>query len=65
MGGEAGKPADGQPIPVPPVKGTDVGYDDSAENLRVLCIRCHSEQPNHGHMRSLPQYKAFLEHVAA
>jgi hypothetical protein len=39
-------------------------YDDRAENLRVLCIRCHSEQPDHGHMRSLPQYKAFLRHVA-
>jgi hypothetical protein len=39
-------------------------YDNRAENLRVLCIRCHSDQPDHGHMRGLPQYKAFLKHVA-
>jgi hypothetical protein len=38
-------------------------YDNRAENLRVLCIRCHSEQPDHGHMRGLPQYKAFLRYA--
>jgi hypothetical protein len=39
-------------------------FDNRAENLRVLCIRCHSDQPGHGHMRSLPQFKAFIRHVA-
>lgn len=31
-------------------------------NLRPLCIECHAEQPNHGHMKeNNEQYKAFME----
>lgn len=33
--------------------------DDSPENLRVLCIGCHAEQPSHGHMRSMPDYRSY------
>lgn len=29
-----------------------VKSDNSSSNLKVLCIECHSEQPNHGHMKS-------------
>ena len=28
-------------------------------NLEVLCIRCHSDEPMHSHMRNLPDYKEF------
>lgn len=31
-------------------------------NLRPLCIECHAEQPNHGHMKETNlQYKIFME----
>ena len=31
-------------------------------NLRPLCIECHAEQPNHGHMKeNNHQYKLFME----
>lgn len=39
-------------------------FDNRTDNLRVLCIRCHADQPGHSHMRSLPQFKAFLKEVA-
>ena len=29
-------------------------------NLLCLCIRCHAEQPMHGHMKNLPDYQKFL-----
>ncbi len=35
-------------------------YDCSPENLLCLCIRCHSEQPNHSHIKSLPEYSDFI-----
>ncbi|MCX4136776.1 HNH endonuclease [Paraburkholderia sp. SEWSISQ10-3 4] len=35
-------------------------YDNSDINLDVLCIRCHAEEPMHGHMKNLPEYKAFI-----
>jgi hypothetical protein len=33
--------------------------DDSASNLKILCIRCHADEPNHGHMKTLPDYIHF------
>lgn len=36
-------------------------WDNSIENLRALCIKCHAEEPFHGHMRSMVQYTEFLE----
>ena len=35
--------------------------DCSPENLICLCIRCHAEQPNHNHIKNLPEYKKFLQ----
>ncbi|MCI1899747.1 MAG: HNH endonuclease [Enterobacter sp.] len=35
-------------------------YDNSEANLDVLCIACHAEQPMHGHIKVLPDYKEFL-----
>jgi hypothetical protein len=29
-----------------------VKSDNSAMNLKVLCVECHSEQPNHGHIKA-------------
>jgi hypothetical protein len=33
--------------------------DDGPHNHRVLCIGCHADEPNHGHMKRLPDYRAF------
>jgi len=30
-------------------------------NLSVVCIACHAKQPQHGHMKSTPRYRAFLQ----
>ncbi len=30
-------------------------------NLEALCIRCHANDQMHSHMKSLPEYKEFLE----
>jgi len=35
-------------------------YDNSDGNLVVLCIRCHAEQPLHGHLKALQDYHDFL-----
>ncbi|GAC1401666.1 MAG: hypothetical protein NVSMB64_00190 [Candidatus Velthaea sp.] len=35
--------------------------DDSADNLRVLCLGCHANQPDHHHMKNLPDYKLFVK----
>jgi hypothetical protein len=35
--------------------------DNKPANLRALCIACHAEQPRHGHLKSHPSYKAFLQ----
>ena len=32
---------------------------NSLGNLRVLCIRCHAEQPMHGHIKNDPAYKEY------
>jgi hypothetical protein len=37
-----------------------VKSDSAPKNLRVLCIKCHAEEPNHGHMKNMPDYKAFV-----
>lgn len=36
-------------------------YDNRNENLKVLCIACHAEQPLHGHLKSHPDYKIFMD----
>ncbi|HEY1614993.1 MAG TPA: hypothetical protein VGF97_15005, partial [Rhizomicrobium sp.] len=33
--------------------------DDAPGNHKVLCIKCHAEEPSHGHMRAMPDYRAF------
>ncbi len=33
--------------------------NNSPENLRVLCIGCHSEQPDHGHLKGNPDYVTY------
>lgn len=35
--------------------------DNSPSNLAVLCIECHSRQPNHNHMKRGRDYSKFLE----
>lgn len=35
--------------------------DDRPSNLDVLCIECHSNEPQHGHMKGLPEYKQFIK----
>ena len=34
--------------------------NNEESNLEVLCIACHSEQPMHGHLQKVPQYKEFM-----
>lgn len=33
--------------------------DDRENNIAILCIRDHAEQPNHRHMKRLPEYEEF------
>jgi hypothetical protein len=35
-------------------------YDNRSNNLEVLCIRCHANQLQHGHIRALPEYAEFM-----
>jgi hypothetical protein len=35
-------------------------HDNSDENLQVLCIGCHAEQPQHAHLKSHPDYREFI-----
>jgi hypothetical protein len=35
-------------------------HDNSPENLKALCIRCHANEPGHGHMKTLPEYAQFI-----
>ncbi len=32
----------------------------SPENLIVLCIKCHADEPRHSHMKALPAYKGYM-----
>jgi hypothetical protein len=34
--------------------------DDAPGNHKVLCIKCHAEEPGHGHMKGMPDYRAFV-----
>ncbi|GAN30968.1 hypothetical protein [Legionella pneumophila] len=29
-------------------------------HLKVLCVKCHADEPNHGHMKHGRDYKQFL-----
>ena len=33
--------------------------NNSAENLKVLCIACHAKEENHSHLQDHPDYKSF------
>lgn len=35
--------------------------DCRSDNLEVLCIRCHADEPMHGHMKAMPLYGEFIE----
>lgn len=41
-------------------------YNDEArrspkpKDVRVLCLRCHADQPKHGHLKSLLEYREFV-----
>lgn len=35
-------------------------YDNSSANLKILCMRCHADEPGHDHMKKLPGYRTFL-----
>lgn len=37
-----------------------IKYDNSENNLKALCIRCHAEEPGHAHMKTLPEYRDFI-----
>jgi len=34
--------------------------DNRNENLAVLCIACHAQQPEHGHLKTHPDYKQYM-----
>lgn len=36
-------------------------YDNEKSNLEVLCIACHSEKPNHQHIKNLPEYNEYIK----
>lgn len=36
-------------------------HDNGDTNLKVLCIGCHAEEPMHGHMKRLPDYRVYIE----
>lgn len=35
-------------------------HDNKRENLEALCIGCHAEKPNHGHIKSSLEYSEYL-----
>lgn len=35
--------------------------DNAYQNLKVLCVACHAEEPQHAHMRRNPDYAEFLK----
>ena len=37
-----------------------VKFDNRPQNLLVLCISCHANQPGHGHMKALPELAEYL-----
>ena len=38
-------------------------YDNRKEMLKVLCLRCHSDEPGHSHMRSGPRFATFMRTI--
>jgi cytochrome c553 len=34
-------------------------YDSRPENLVLLCIGCHGDEPMHSHMKAMPEYREF------
>ena len=40
-------------------------WNNSDNNLEVLCIKCHAMQPRHDHMKNLNHYKDFLQRGVA
>jgi len=36
-------------------------YNNKQDNIKILCIYCHSKQDSHSHMEKLPDYIQFLE----
>jgi len=34
--------------------------DDSLDNLKALCVRCHAEQPSHNNLKEDPRYRRFI-----
>jgi hypothetical protein len=36
-------------------------HDNRDDNLEVLCVGCHAEEPLHEHMKRLPEYQRFME----
>ena len=39
--------------------------DNGEQNLRALCIGCHAKMPQHQHMKSLPDYREYMQIVQA
>ena len=39
--------------------------DNREQNLRALCIGCHAKMPQHQHMKSLPDYREYMQIVQA
>lgn len=36
-------------------------HDNNRENLEVICIGCHAEEPSHGHIKNTPAYYEYLK----
>lgn len=34
--------------------------DNRPENIKLVCIRCHADEYNHSHIKSLPEYLEFI-----
>lgn len=39
-------------------------YDDSADNIEVLCIGCHAEEYQHAHVKRTAHYKEYMQLLA-
>ncbi|MDD5135642.1 MAG: HNH endonuclease [Phycisphaerae bacterium] len=36
-------------------------HDNSRENMRMVCLGCHANEPSHSHMKNTLDYKAFIQ----
>jgi 5-methylcytosine-specific restriction endonuclease McrA len=34
--------------------------ENQEENLQVLCLRCHADEPQHAHLKNLAKYREFV-----